>query len=234
MKRINILTLVIIISLSICTPVFAKNESVRNKSDDLITHFKGMEGRLHSDGSYQLGRNELILLNRYLDECGEVYNLGDALSYAAPSFYKRLPQNVHNSFKKQFINVNSNITLNSNCYHQPSWISGTSVRIAKDGNGLKGVSSINRPTMTGMPEEYSIYYVINEIYNSNTNERVGYSVNASKSSRVSATTLIEPLTGTYHSYGFFEVPWYCPDCYRWTKMTSSTRTSNFYYVNPYQ
>lgn len=186
-----------------------------------------LQGIIHEDGSYQFSQLELERLNKFTSKNGENYNLATAISYAAPQFYECL-----STESKETLNVNQVVaTAAHSCTTDYSYIHGCTVSISKYGSSLKGVSTIKRTTTTGVPESLDGYYVVNEIYN-NRNARVGYSVNVSMTANVSATTIVDPPSGTYTSYGIFQIPYNCPDCYQWTRISGNAETSAFSYVNP--
>lgn len=237
MKKIRFLGILLAITVfatySLSINVLAND--VCNASESyLVTDVSELSGIIHEDGSYQFSERELARLNIYTSNCNEMYNLKEAIAYAAPQFYQRLTVEAQEVLEKAEVRpVESRVSTYAHASHDVAFLSGCTTQISKYGNSLKGVATIKRKNTTNIPIEFDGYYVVNQIYN-DQDYRVGYSVNVSMEPDVSATTIIDPPSGSYVSEGIFEIPYNCPQCFRWTRMSAKAEHGPISYRNPYE
>lgn len=228
-KRFLGIIMTIIFVLSCSSSVLANGTS----KTKMLTGSKKLPGIIHEDGSYQFADEELERLNEYIKASDDVYTLSSAIAYAAPEFYTSLTKEAQDVLETaSFQSSNSQVGTRAHASHDFAFLGGCTTQISRYGNSIKGVATIDRQTATQVPAEVDGYYVVNQIYN-DQNYRVGYSVNVSMEAHVSATTIIDPPSGSYVSEGLFEIPYNCPTCFNWTRASARAEHGPISYYNPY-
>lgn len=208
-------------------------------SDKEEAYMAKLPGVIHEDGSYQFSSEELSRLNEYTSSKNNSYDIMQAIEYASPQYYDAIVIKISKTLEKMKVTksigeIVSQNNVRANCHFESTYIPGTYITIGRYGSSLRSISRMERNDMD-VPEEWGMYVVINQIFNS-ARERVGYSVNVSMTAQLSATTIIDPPSGSYYPYGYFEIPWYCTACIAWTKRSAERHATDLTlsYVNPYE
>lgn len=185
-----------------------------------------LPGTIQEDGSYQLSpeeRQRLINLREQLKEKNKEISLMEMISIVSPSYYETLKFSTKESLNK----LNWNYAQQESGNYELNVYPGLTSTIGRYGYSLKGYS------LTDWHRDMEILWIENYLVNDDTEVVVGCSWGiAFNTNRVSATTIVDPPSGTYYSQGVHEVEGWCP-YHEDVIYRLPSWSDRMYYYNPY-
>lgn len=199
-------------------------------------------GTYHKDGSYQLSKEELKRYNELdtnIKKTNQIISYAEAIQHISPYYYKNLSKVKKEEMHR--IQFGTSLSNNQKNDYTPygdatGVYAGTYASISKYGSSLKGYGKFERKVTGPSDPLYQYVYMINQIWDNESNTRIAASWNQKpwlpdSEIFISSTTIIDPPSGEYYDLAEFAIPLYDELAERYYFRDTFVKTSPISYSN---